>query len=70
MVKLQCHCGPWNGLAVVPIDSLPESELERRLCRRLLRFNDEDLDFVVTARESERLELTVAGRKWQVTLQR
>jgi hypothetical protein len=59
-----------NGLAAIPIDSLLESELERRLCGRLLRFNNEDLDFVVTARESERLELTVAGRKWQVTPQR
>ena len=59
-----------NGLALVPIDSLLESELERRLYRRLLRFNDEDLDFVVTARESARLELTVADRKWQVTPQR
>jgi DEAD/DEAH box helicase domain-containing protein len=59
-----------HGLDGVPIDSLLESELERRLYARLVRLNAEDSDFVVTSHESERLELSVAGRKWRVTPQK
>jgi len=59
-----------HGLDGVPIDSLLESELERRFYARLLQLKDSDPDFVVTALESERLELGVAGRKWRVTPQK
>jgi len=59
-----------NGLDGVPLDSLLESELERRLYGRLVRLGDEDSDFVVTPLENESLVLTVAGRKWRVTPQR
>lgn len=59
-----------RGLDGVPLDSLLESELERRLYGRLVKLSDYDREFDVKPLEDERLELCVAGRKWRVTPQR
>ncbi len=59
-----------NGLAGVSIDSLLESELERRLYSRLVNLTSEDADFQVVLIENEVLDIQVAGRHWRVTPQK
>ena len=59
-----------NGLAGVSIDSLLESELERRLYSRLVNLTSEDADFQVVPIENEILDIQVAGRHWRVTPQK
>jgi DEAD/DEAH box helicase domain-containing protein len=59
-----------SGLSGVSIDSLLESELERRLYSRLVNLATEDPDFQVAPLENEVLDVQVAGRHWRVTPQK